>query len=1103
MAVKSEEDKAVKQKDVDLKKGDSPLNHKNNELDKFEIDPKKAPHNKSVDGKPLDTNKDKYNEATRVGEDEGQEAIKTAREKFAKKKDEPAGIAAAKVGAESIPKSLEETDPQKISQVIPQMYSQFAMVSNILKSSGSGQQGQTAQQIQAGQPDFYQDIDTHTKDLLISAVTHGLAILTRNFGYKKVLTNIQKATTGYYTKKELDAINWFDPNFDSNTFRFDRLSADYQDVMATSVTVLGKLYEKYGEKNIPFITPFYKPKTKKKPPKIVTIPTKYSTLKFYPTYGYNTVTFNGNTDIGSNGFVKVVNNTLVNDDIVIYTPDVGNNVIKGLSANSYYYIARANTSGFQLVKTPNGAPVISRSAPSSVTTNQIILSSPPIIVNGVNITAIIVDRYKKFLRRLPDQEGLYATEAAMKGWLQTLPLANAISKLDSLLRSSEEYAALNAQGNTDENDTVNSVPVIYVGADGVTRNLTLIVKDKYKAIAKRSNPDTAGLAFWINTLKGLLDTHTFIDAMAKFDKSFREAVMQVVSPETSNLKPWTTPPKFYTDTAGNNYNLSEIIRDKYKTFAKREPDQDGMTFWEKTLKLYIDQYGFQNASLKLSKDFREIVKVQEEAKAAFFGNTASNTNVKPIVNANTTPAKIANTPGSNAVLYIVEEYPGYARWDGIDGTIQYQERTQYLPDFDNADLLTVYLSAYSFAADLFSVIPKESLDFNLLNILLDRYARKIENDYSDFVLGYGVWQDRQANAQDFNANPESGGSGKSSSMLSQLLPQLKQLLQNTQQKHLPQSVLDQEPIRKLLENFEQRKTENKKMANLIDDGFGKDGIPGIGQLFQGGGMENLLGQLSALKGGGSGTGTNNGSINNNATGGITSSSGNISPTGKGTVNLTTTVGGTTDSSAIVRTFNTVAPATILSTVAPPPSTPINVGGNTVDLKQVVRDKYLTFAKREPDSEGWQFWINSYLTLLKTMSFQQATAEINKGFKIAVARTQVNPDTGEPYKDAVPIQILDPVKTPDVIYKGYNISAMIKDKYKTFVGRDAEQAGLTFWENFVKNRMDQVGYENAVLELNKEFQKTPEYKKKQAAARVNSKKVAVPQIKTDDLIGFDF
>ena len=102
----------------------------------------------------------------------------------------------------------------------------------------------------------------------------------------------------------------------------------------------------------------------------------------------------------------------------------------------------------------------------------------------------------------------------------------------------------------------------------------------------------------------------------------------------------------------------------------------------------------------------------------------------------------------------------------------------------------------------------------------------------------------------------------------------------------------------------------------------------------------------------------------------------------------------------------------------------------------------------------------------------------------------------------PIQVIDPVTTPDAIYKNYNISAMIKDKYKTYLNRNADQGGLTFWEGWFKVKFDQLGYEQAVMALNKEFQNSVEYKQKKALAKVNNKKVPVPEIKTDNLIGFD-
>ena len=65
MAVKDKPDKNTSEKDVDLAKGDIPLNFKSGELGKFELEEKHAPYNKKLKGTPLDTSGDKYAQASR------------------------------------------------------------------------------------------------------------------------------------------------------------------------------------------------------------------------------------------------------------------------------------------------------------------------------------------------------------------------------------------------------------------------------------------------------------------------------------------------------------------------------------------------------------------------------------------------------------------------------------------------------------------------------------------------------------------------------------------------------------------------------------------------------------------------------------------------------------------------------------------------------------------------------------------------------------------------------------------------------------------------------------------------------------------------------
>jgi hypothetical protein len=358
MAVNRNEDNADIQEKVKLPDGDIGLNFKSDELNKFELDPKKAPHNKSVGGKPHDTSKDEYNESKYVGSD-GEEAVKASREKFAKKKDDPAGISAANPKTKEIKKALDETDPQRKSQVMPQLHSQFGMISGILNSSSSGGQGQSQQQITAGQPDYDQTLDGNTKELLISAVTNGWAILTRNYGFQKVLDNIQNATTGYYTEKEMKAAGFANTvTLQPYTYRFDMLPPDYQDVVSASIVLITKMVEKYGQGKVPFIEPFFKPKTHRTPRPLLedTYPSKYSILEYYTPEELPEITINGSTDI-LNNFISLpvsVSNPVVNGDIVLYKNDTGNNVITGLKSNTYYNIIQSNSSGFSLAKLNSG-----------------------------------------------------------------------------------------------------------------------------------------------------------------------------------------------------------------------------------------------------------------------------------------------------------------------------------------------------------------------------------------------------------------------------------------------------------------------------------------------------------------------------------------------------------------------------------------------------------------------------------------------------------------------------------------------------------------------------------------------------------------------------
>lgn len=279
MAVKDERDKAQDERGVDGTKKDVFTTEKNpSSKNDRKLDPQKSYHNKYHDGQPLKTEDDKYNEAKRVGNDDGQEAIKTARDKFAKNGDIPSGIASAASSNKTISKALNEVDGEKKSQVLKKMYEKFNSMQGILNLSKSGQQGSASDtgQGQTQEPTPAKEMSEGTKKVLIIALTGALEILTNNkkIGYKKVVLAFNDCLTSLSG----------DPG--STTSGFDQLSIDYQDVISQSLINLAIDYKDSGGKKlmngiltIP-PTPVI-PKGSKPPPGLVNNPPLYSTQKFY------------------------------------------------------------------------------------------------------------------------------------------------------------------------------------------------------------------------------------------------------------------------------------------------------------------------------------------------------------------------------------------------------------------------------------------------------------------------------------------------------------------------------------------------------------------------------------------------------------------------------------------------------------------------------------------------------------------------------------------------------------------------------------------------------------------------------------------------------
>jgi len=82
--------------------------------------------------------------------------------------------------------------------------------------------------------------------------------------------------------------------------------------------------------------------------------------------GANSVSFNTNTGINSNGFFTISSNPIANGTYVKYLTAAGNTAPTGLTNNSLYLVISSNTSGLQLGNTSYFANAVSFNANSSV-----------------------------------------------------------------------------------------------------------------------------------------------------------------------------------------------------------------------------------------------------------------------------------------------------------------------------------------------------------------------------------------------------------------------------------------------------------------------------------------------------------------------------------------------------------------------------------------------------------------------------------------------------------------------------------------------------------------------------------------------------------------
>lgn len=139
-----------------------------------------SPNNQTMGGqKPKITGDVKYADVPAVKPDESK-SLADVREKFAPNADKPTTASADK-GEKNLPSIMQSIDPEGRAQVLPQMYQQMQQMMSIMNmGSGGGGAG-------AGQNGIPNNIPSGTGIVLQDSFTGALAILTRSYGFERVV----------------------------------------------------------------------------------------------------------------------------------------------------------------------------------------------------------------------------------------------------------------------------------------------------------------------------------------------------------------------------------------------------------------------------------------------------------------------------------------------------------------------------------------------------------------------------------------------------------------------------------------------------------------------------------------------------------------------------------------------------------------------------------------------------------------------------------------------------------------------------------------------------------------------------------------------------
>lgn len=164
----------------------------------------------SLFDKPVNTENDKYNEATVKPNNEGTNATETARSQFAPNADKPTTASADP--SKDLPSVLKQIDPNSVMQIMGLLFSALALTNNSMSTSNLASR----------------------KVIITDALTGALAILVKRLGFGVVITAMNRC-------------------LDNNGI--DRITPQYKDIVQNAFAKLIQDAITYGTNNIPTSVP--------------------------------------------------------------------------------------------------------------------------------------------------------------------------------------------------------------------------------------------------------------------------------------------------------------------------------------------------------------------------------------------------------------------------------------------------------------------------------------------------------------------------------------------------------------------------------------------------------------------------------------------------------------------------------------------------------------------------------------------------------------------------------------------------------------------------------------------------------------------------------